>query len=118
MNNTSFAHMLHTSWAESKMYRYCFTLQSFFPKCMEAPMAVNFVYWTGQQIRSCMYFKPLQFCNIIPETVMLTLWTTKNIRTLYHIWPVTVAERSEACTVFARSEAGTVGSNPTEGMHV
>jgi hypothetical protein len=32
--------------------------------------------------------------------------------------PVTVAERSKACTVFARSEAGTVGSNPTQGMHV
>jgi hypothetical protein len=29
--------------------------------------------------------------------------------------PVTVAERS---TVFARSEAGTVGSNPTQSMDV
>jgi hypothetical protein len=27
--------------------------------------------------------------------------------------PVTVAERSKACTVFARSEAAIVGSNPT-----
>jgi hypothetical protein len=32
--------------------------------------------------------------------------------------PVTVAERSKACTVFARSEAGTVGSNTTQGMDV
>jgi hypothetical protein len=32
--------------------------------------------------------------------------------------PVTVAERPRACTVFARSEAGTVGSNPTQGMDV
>jgi hypothetical protein len=32
--------------------------------------------------------------------------------------PVTVAERSQACTVFARSEAVTVGSNPTQGMDV
>jgi hypothetical protein len=32
--------------------------------------------------------------------------------------PVTVAERSNACTVFARSEAGIVGSNPTQGMDV
>jgi hypothetical protein len=31
---------------------------------------------------------------------------------------VTVAERSRACIVFARSEAGTVGSNPTQGMDV
>jgi hypothetical protein len=30
--------------------------------------------------------------------------------------PVTVAERSKACTVFARSEAGIVGSNPTQGV--
>jgi hypothetical protein len=32
------------------------------------------------------------------------------------IGPVTVAECSKACTVFARSEAGIVGSNPTQGM--
>jgi hypothetical protein len=32
--------------------------------------------------------------------------------------PVTVAERSKACTVFARSEAGFVGSNPTQVMDV
>jgi hypothetical protein len=32
--------------------------------------------------------------------------------------PVTVAERSRACTVFARSEAWTVGSNSTQGMDV
>jgi hypothetical protein len=31
---------------------------------------------------------------------------------------VTVADRSEACTVFARSKAGIVGSNPTQGMDV
>jgi hypothetical protein len=32
--------------------------------------------------------------------------------------PITVAERSKACIVFARSEAGMVGSNPTQGMDV
>jgi hypothetical protein len=32
--------------------------------------------------------------------------------------PVTVAERSKACTVFARSEVGTKGSNTTQGMDV
>jgi hypothetical protein len=31
---------------------------------------------------------------------------------------VTVAEQSEACTVFVRSEAANVGSNPTQGMNV
>jgi hypothetical protein len=29
-----------------------------------------------------------------------------------------VAERSKTCTVFARSEAGIVGSNPTQDMDV
>jgi hypothetical protein len=32
--------------------------------------------------------------------------------------PVMIAERSKAYTVFARSEAGIVGSNPTQGMDV
>jgi hypothetical protein len=32
--------------------------------------------------------------------------------------PVTVAGRSKAYTLFADSEAGTVGSNPTQGMDV
>jgi hypothetical protein len=32
--------------------------------------------------------------------------------------PVTVAERSKAYTVFARTEAGIVCSNPTQGMDV
>jgi hypothetical protein len=34
------------------------------------------------------------------------------------ILPGTIAERSKACTVFARSEAGVVGSNLTQGMDV
>jgi hypothetical protein len=41
-----------------------------------------------------------------------------NIRIIFVSEPVTVAGRSEACTVFARSEAGIVGSNPTQGMDV
>jgi hypothetical protein len=32
--------------------------------------------------------------------------------------PVTVAEPSKACTVFARSEPGIVSSNPTQGMDI
>jgi hypothetical protein len=34
------------------------------------------------------------------------------------ILPVTVAERSKACTLFARSEAGIMGSNLTQGIYV
>jgi hypothetical protein len=33
-------------------------------------------------------------------------------------WPITVAARSKARTVFAPSNAGIVGSNPTQGMDV
>jgi hypothetical protein len=33
-------------------------------------------------------------------------------------WPITVAARSEAWTIFARSNTGIVGSNPTQGMDV
>jgi hypothetical protein len=32
--------------------------------------------------------------------------------------PVTVAERAKACSVFVRSEAGIVGSNPTQGIDI
>jgi hypothetical protein len=45
--------------------------------------------------------------------------TTGNIIVVYTIFePVTVAEQSKACTVFARSEAAIVGWNPTQGMDV
>jgi hypothetical protein len=49
----------------------------------------------------------------------------KNIYGIPILWiayrfdqPVTVAERSNSCTVFARLEAGVVGSNPTQGMDI
>jgi hypothetical protein len=43
----------------------------------------------------------------------------KNLYLALHIsLPVTVAARSKAWTVFARSNAGIVGSNPTQGMVV
>jgi hypothetical protein len=35
-----------------------------------------------------------------------------------HLKPVTVAARSKAWTVVARSDAGIVDSNPTQGMEV
>jgi hypothetical protein len=36
-----------------------------------------------------------------------------NLRELYALVPVTVVERSKACTVSTHSEAGIMGSNPT-----
>jgi hypothetical protein len=37
---------------------------------------------------------------------------------LSSIQPITVAERSKAWTVFARSDAGIEGSNPIQGMDI
>jgi hypothetical protein len=36
----------------------------------------------------------------------------------YVLWPISVVERSKAWTVFARSNTGILGSNPTRGMNV
>jgi hypothetical protein len=43
---------------------------------------------------------------------------TESNSLLINAQPVTVAERSKACTVFARSEVGIVGLNPIQGMDV
>jgi hypothetical protein len=37
---------------------------------------------------------------------------------IFTVYNATVAERSKACTIFARSEAGIVGYNLTQGMNV
>jgi hypothetical protein len=51
-----------------------------------------------------------KYCHV--SGVRLTIHVTVCIE------PVTVGELSKACIVFARSEAGIVGSNPTQGMGV
>jgi hypothetical protein len=53
-----------------------------------------------------------QVLQILPELFISLLVPFRPVRS------VTVAEQSEACTVFARSKAGIVGSNPTQGMDV
>jgi hypothetical protein len=42
----------------------------------------------------------------------------RNLVNIFHYLPITVAARYRALTVFARSNAGIVGSNPTRGMDV
>jgi hypothetical protein len=72
----------------------------------------------------------------ICEPIIYILWGTQRLSTLWAsmAWyrdsftfftqyhrahgPVTVAERSKTCTVFVRSKAGIVGSNPTQGKDV
>jgi hypothetical protein len=41
-----------------------------------------------------------------------------NNASLNQTLPITVAERSKECTVFARSEAGIMDSNPTQVMDI
>jgi hypothetical protein len=45
-------------------------------------------------------------------------WYFLNIAMALYLGSGTVAERSKACTVFARSEAGIVALSPTQGMAV
>jgi hypothetical protein len=53
--------------------------------------------------------------NIYSPTLFVTIRLYDSV---YHHLPITVAARSKAWTVFARSNAGIVGSNPTRGMDV
>jgi hypothetical protein len=57
------------------------------------------------------------------EVPLIGCWTKSNspgldLLSLILCMPVTVAQRSKACTVFARLETGILGSNPTQGMDV
>jgi hypothetical protein len=45
-------------------------------------------------------------------------WTWAFVRRQITKQPITVAARSKAWTVFARPNAGIMGSNPTQGMDV
>jgi hypothetical protein len=63
--------------------------------------------YTGKLKRSRIVVKDKNLC--IRDSKLLYVTITQ---------PVTVAEMSKACTVFARSEAVIVGSNPIEGMDV
>jgi hypothetical protein len=51
--------------------------------------------------------------NLIEEEIK---WRLNSGNACYLL--VTITERSKACTVFAHSEAGIVGSKPTQGMDV
>jgi hypothetical protein len=70
-------------------------------------------------------YRPLQFNFVYKNVRGMLCW----ISLIYEVvscildsysfsMPVTVAERSRACNVFARSEAEIVVSNPTQGMDV
>jgi hypothetical protein len=64
----------------------------------------NWIYWT------------------LTDPWLEVIITVSQIQALYssleHTQPVTEAARSRACTVFARSETGIVGSNHTQGIDV
>jgi hypothetical protein len=57
-------------------------------------------------------------CHNSQDYNLLSSDISLKILRIDYIMPVTVAERSKACIVFARSEAGIMGSNPTQGVDV
>jgi hypothetical protein len=79
-------------------YKWRNALQSVYSENVKCSSPI-FIFFTGAILRH----------NLLQKS---QLFVTKSTE------PVTVAERSEACTVFARSEAGIVGSNPNQGMDI
>jgi hypothetical protein len=76
---------------------------------------VSFVYLWCIYNTSRNFVQAVRLLTCIQEIPGSNLgWTT------YHLvfFPITVAARSKAWTVFARSNAGIVGSNPTSGMDI
>jgi hypothetical protein len=59
-----------------------------------------------------------KYCQVILMSRNLFNFKATNLTLTYIRVPVTVADWSKINNVFARSEAGTVGSNPTQGMDV
>jgi hypothetical protein len=75
--------------------------------------------WWVPNLVSSFHFLRIHALQIFYRTIKLF----KHLKSWYYskpipLKPVTVDERAKACTVFARSEAGIVGSNPTQGMDV
>jgi hypothetical protein len=71
--------------------------------------ATNPLKWGYSEVLKCrvckIYFKQLPMSSV---TIVLLVTS----------WPITVAARYKAWTVFARSNAGIVNANPTQGMEV
>jgi hypothetical protein len=82
---------------------------SFIYKTDNAERKLLSVYHSGQIYQNKLISAPLDhFSILVPH----------HSSSLMSMLPVTVAQRSEACTVFAHSEAGIMGSNPTQGTDV
>jgi hypothetical protein len=67
-----------------------------------------------QYVRICVCLRSVSICMVIIYVLYIYIY----IYIYNGSTPVTVAERSKACTIFARSEADIVGSNPSQGMDV
>jgi hypothetical protein len=91
----------------------------FFPRWTQSTFACHFYLTSILILSSNVHFDlqssffPWDFPTNISFSFHLPARTTYLAKA-----PVTVAQRSEACTVLARSEAGIVGSNLTQGMDV
>jgi hypothetical protein len=58
----------------------------------------------------------LNIFSVLPLIFYIILKCHHNLGNRINLLPITVAPQSKAWTVFARSNTGIVGSNPTQGM--
>jgi hypothetical protein len=64
------------------------------------------------------YFGPVTVEGILSFKLVSTLLEMPYIRDLFSTQPIMMTAQSKAWTVFARSNAGIVGSNPTQDVDV
>jgi hypothetical protein len=103
---------VYGAWGiESQCWELCRTGKSWNPTGLLSPDA---------GVSYCI--KLLQVSLYYFVTCPVLAWLFRRVLDLIIVFirplPVTVAERSKACTVFARLEVGIVDSNPTEDMDV
>jgi hypothetical protein len=71
----------------------------------------------GDVVNACLFYNIIDFQQQLMDTSS-RIKENQNTAFIIDAKPVTVTERSKACTVVARSEAGIVGSNSTQIMDV
>jgi hypothetical protein len=103
--------ILHTSWTQSCKSQYCFlNVNGPANPRKNQKMHLQFTVWQKCVSTFALTRRRLNLAN--------NLYIYCVNYTLNQNMPVTVAARSKAWNVFARSNTRTVGSNPTKGMNV
>jgi hypothetical protein len=80
--------------------------------------AINLLNYPAHDV--CLFIRQLHYLYPARNyTKIMDIPLSVNfIQIIFRNSPVTVAQQSKACIVFDRSEAGIMGSNPTQGMDV